>query len=279
MKCKITIIIAVYNCVNYLEQCLLSIVNQNKLDHIELIIVDGGSTDGTLLILDKYSDYIDYWISENDDGISSAWNKGVRKATGEWIYFLGADDYLSDSDVIGRIVNKLEVFPCDVKLAYGNINLVTESDLLLYTVGDAWPEAKKNIFTIMTIPHQGLFHRAALFADFGLFSTDYKIAADYDFVLRVIKNKFEPIYLDNITVANMRRGGISTQKNYSLTTLLEFARIRYIHTNRLPNHKWYLIYLREYFRVVLRAFLGDKILGHILNVKLKLQNKPTIWNK
>ena len=92
-KCTplVSIIIAVYNGANTLQDCLDSI-KQQTYQNIELIIIDGGSTDATIDVLNEYDAQISYWISEPDDGIYNAWNKGVVQAKGEWICFLGADE-------------------------------------------------------------------------------------------------------------------------------------------------------------------------------------------
>ena len=90
---KITIITVSYNCVDTIEKTILSIINQTY-SNIEYIIIDGASTDGTVDIIKKYQDRITYWVSEPDNGIYDAWNKGIKASNGEWISFVGADDIL-----------------------------------------------------------------------------------------------------------------------------------------------------------------------------------------
>ena len=277
MKKTITIIIAVYNCRKYIEQCLESIVTQTY-NHIELIVIDGGSTDGTLEIIKQYSSNIAYWCSEKDSGLSDAWNKGIKKSTGEWIYFLGADDYFYNNNVINEVSNKLFSYSNKVKVSYGNIVLITESGEILYSLGKPWEVSRKQFFSSMSIPHQGIFHRAELFKVHGLFSEEYKIAADYEFLMRELK-KNDPMYMSEIIVAYMRRGGISTFKSNTLKTLVEFAKIRRKHLNLMPDYRWYLKLVKELLRIILNQLLGDRMLGAILNMKLKIQKKPAVWNK
>lgn len=98
---KISIITVSYNAAKTIEQTIQSVVNQTY-DNIEYIIIDGGSTDGTVDIIKKYEDKIAYWVSEPDKGIYDAMNKGILKASGEYIYFLGADDWLYNESVMER---------------------------------------------------------------------------------------------------------------------------------------------------------------------------------
>ena len=99
---KISIITVSYNAAKTIEQTISSVVNQTYQD-IEYIIIDGGSTDGTMDIIRKYEDRIAYWISEPDKGIYDAMNKGIDVATGDYVYFLGADDRLVDANIIDKI--------------------------------------------------------------------------------------------------------------------------------------------------------------------------------
>ena len=102
----ISIITAVLNGDKTLERTIQSVIDQDY-KNIEYIIIDGGSTDGTLDIIKKYDHAIDYWMSEPDEGIYDAFNKGIQISSGEWIYFLGADDYFVDQNVLNTTVHKL----------------------------------------------------------------------------------------------------------------------------------------------------------------------------
>ena len=93
---KISVVTVCYNAADTIEKTMLSVLNQTYHD-IEYIIIDGGSTDGTVEIIRKYADRIAYWVSEPDKGIYDAMNKGIKVATGEYIYFLGADDLLCEN--------------------------------------------------------------------------------------------------------------------------------------------------------------------------------------
>ena len=103
MSVKISIIMALYNGAATLRRCLDSVKSQTYRN-IELIVIDGGSSDGSLEILRQYQDSIHYWESEPDRGIYHAWNKGLDHVTGDWVNFLGADDYFPEADVLIRVV-------------------------------------------------------------------------------------------------------------------------------------------------------------------------------
>jgi len=115
-KSLVTIVTVTYNAEDLLEETLLSVINQTY-KNIEYIIIDGGSTDNTLEIIKKYEEQISYWISEPDEGIYFAMNKGIAKATGEWINFMNAGDTFVDTTTIQKVMNSLDE---DTELIYGD---------------------------------------------------------------------------------------------------------------------------------------------------------------
>lgn len=165
----ISIITVVYNGARYLEETILSILNQSY-PNIEYIIIDGGSTDGTLDIIKKYDNYIDYWVSEKDKGIYDAMNKGIDLALGQWIYFLGSDDICFNviHQIIGCLCTKLDAFYGDVYMKKKNI---------IY-------DGKFNKYKLMlkNICHQAIFYNSTIFKK-RRFNLKYNILADYEFNL------------------------------------------------------------------------------------------------
>lgn len=127
---KISVVTVCYNAADTIEKTMLSVLNQTYHD-IEYIIIDGGSTDGTVEIIRKYADRIAYWVSEPDKGIYDAMNKGIKVATGEWINFMNAGDSFVNSNVLDRLMN----FHKDGLILYGNIirifNLIEEEQQVL----------------------------------------------------------------------------------------------------------------------------------------------------
>lgn len=202
-KPLISIITVVFNGEKYLEETIQSVINQTY-DNVEYIIIDGGSTDGTLDIIKKYEDKIDYWLSEKDNGIYDAWNKAVRMTSGEWISFLGADDYYLDKslELYVKFIN-------DNNISYdyisSKVNLITQNKEHIRIIGKNY---KWEIFRrYMNVAHVGSLHNIKLFKEVGLYDTKYKIAADYELLLRK-KEQLSTGYIDIIS-AYMRDGGIS----------------------------------------------------------------------
>ena len=199
----ITVVTAVFNGGQFLEQSISSVLNQTY-NNFEYIIIDGGSSDNTLDIIRTYEDAIDYWVSEPDAGIYDAWNKGLRLASGDWIAFLGADDtYLKHAlqtytDFIMKLRGK------EYDYISSRVNLVSGSSLLR-TIGSEW--RWKTFRRYMNVAHAGSLHRRTLYEHYGLYDTSYKICGDYEFLLRP-GSSLRAAYLDDVT-AEMKIGGTS----------------------------------------------------------------------
>ncbi|MBP1762836.1 MAG: hypothetical protein H6Q64_2378, partial [Firmicutes bacterium] len=130
----ISVIVAVFNGIRTLQKCIDS-VDMQTYPNRELIIIDGGSNDGTVELIVKNTNKIKYWISESDQGICSAWNKGLSQAKGNWICFLGADDYFWDSNVLEQVAKRLGDVPPGINIAYGPVMIANENDECLYQKG------------------------------------------------------------------------------------------------------------------------------------------------
>ena len=164
---KLSIITVVRNGATTIEQTILSVINQNYLD-FEYIIIDGVSNDGTLPIINKYSDKIHKVISEPDKGIYDAMNKGILLAKGEWVYFLGADDTLYSHNTLNELFTS---FDKRADVLYGK-DIIKNSK----TIFDGEFDYNKICSSVPC--HQAVFYKKNLFNKFGLFNTKYKINAD-----------------------------------------------------------------------------------------------------
>jgi glycosyltransferase involved in cell wall biosynthesis len=187
----VSIIIATFNASSSLERTLESIACQ-KCNNWEVLIMDGNSTDNTKDIVDLFSSKLSIsWFSEMDDGIYDAMNKGIKRAKGEWIYFMGADDVLNDKDVLTNIFAEA-IYE---NIVYGDIiwlpsNIKEEGK---------WSHRK---FLNQNINHQRIFYQSSLFSEYGDFDTRYKVAADHELNIRFfcnpkIKWKYVPVLVGN----------------------------------------------------------------------------------
>lgn len=196
-----------YNAEATLAEALKSIQTQT-FGGYEVLIMDGASTDGTASLVKDYAaaDERFQWHCEKDNGIYDAMNKGIGKAAGEWILFLGSDDSLYDKDVLQKIAALTEEKK-DLRMIYGNV-MLSESigfnhDSLVFA-----GEFHASRLLHMNICHQAIFYNRSLFREFGLFNTDYKLLADWDFNLRCF-NLVDPYYC-NMIIANFFAGAKSS---------------------------------------------------------------------
>lgn len=198
---KVSIITVVYNGVNTIEQTIKSVLGQTY-KNIEYIIIDGASTDGTQQIIKKYVDYISYYVSERDDGLYYAMNRGIEKATGEIIGIINSDDWYSE-DAVESVVDCFRQNAID--LVYGRIIKILENGE--EKIRKNMP--LKSMWYQMAIPHPSVFVKRDIYQDLGIFDTRYQFAADYELLLRFYTNKIKFYYLDKV-LAYFRLGGITT---------------------------------------------------------------------
>lgn len=180
----ISIITVSYNAVASIEETIQSVINQTYYN-IEYIIIDGGSTDGTVDIIEKYSDKIAYWVSEPDKGIYDAMNKGIVKASGEWINFMNSGDLFADSHVLDKIfaLQKND----GASIIYGNSILKYDWGKYLSVVGDL-----EELYKGMIFIHQSTFIRRKDIIN-EKYNLKYKLCADYNYFLNslLIKRIFK----------------------------------------------------------------------------------------
>ncbi|MEN8193576.1 MAG: glycosyltransferase family 2 protein [Bacteroidota bacterium] len=200
-KPLVTIITVVFNGESYLEETIQSVLQQSY-DNVEYIIIDGGSTDGTIDIIKKYEDQIDYWVSEKDRGIYDAMNKGLTLAVGKFIGIINADDWYEVS-AIELSINALQENNADYSI--GNCRKVPSN---VY-VQPIYPLIKGTVYQEMMYPHISAFIKYDVYKSIGLFDTIYKIVADYDMALKIHQNNYNVVYV-NETIATIIEGGVSS---------------------------------------------------------------------
>lgn len=198
---KISIVTVVFNGISTIEQTIKSVIVQNY-PNLEYIIIDGGSTDGTINIIEKYSKHISFWSSEPDKGIYDAMNKGITKASGRVIAFLNSDDWYEEGTL--NYINSC--FKHNEEIICGNIRVHYDDRIYTQTVRD--DVTLKDLFCAMEYPHPSTFIRKELFDKIGYYNLDYDISADYEWILRARCHGIKVMTV-NRSLANFRLGGLS----------------------------------------------------------------------
>jgi len=264
---KISIVVAVYNGAATLAKCIESVKQQKYLQK-ELIIIDGGSNDSTVDILQAYNKDISYWESTKDRGIYHALNKGVAKAGGDWIVILGSDDYLWTDDVLEEAGQKLIQVSSQYLIVYGRVAMVNRGYRVIAMHGEAWnSKIKKVFFTEKNVfPHQGVFHHKNLFQQYGNFSEDYKCAGDYEFFLRVLaKNNRQALFFDDLIVSGMRNDGFSNQRKHAVEIFFEEIQARKSALgHELPKCKFLYKLIRVWVKQLLARSFGELFVVYII---------------
>jgi glycosyltransferase involved in cell wall biosynthesis len=203
---KISIITVCYNSAKTIEATIQSVLSQSY-PHIEYIIIDGGSTDGTLDIIAQYQNRIAIVKSESDNGIYYAMNKGLVAATGNVIGILNSDDFYKDVHVIEKIATCFEGRNSD--MCYGDLVYIGRDDsakeVRLWRAGEY---EKGKLQEGWVPPHPTVFVRTEMYKKYGVFNTDFAIAADYELLLRFLLKGVKVVYIQEVLVC-MREGGHS----------------------------------------------------------------------
>ena len=205
----ISIVSVVYNAAGSLERTIQSVIKQTY-NHYEYIIIDGGSTDNTINIINKYARYIKYWVSEKDKGIYDAMNKGTIQCSGQWIIYLNAGDEFYDQNVLDNIFK--QDYTKNTGCIFGDSYIIDEiGDMHLDEVNPFWLQHK-------AIKHKGICHQACFIRkEVALrfpYDTKYKISADFQLLVDIKKNNYS-FYYRKTPICIFETGGTSAQ-SYSL---------------------------------------------------------------
>lgn len=247
---RISVVTIVRNGEQFVAQAIESVLKQRYAD-IEYIVIDGGSTDRTVDIIKSHESGISRWISERDNGIADAFNKGVLLSTGDYVLTLNADDTLANPEVIERIAAAIVAsdFP---DLLYGDCNIVDRSSGELLHRTDI-EVSRKALLRGQMIRHSGLFTRRSYFETYGLFDPNFRIGMDYEWLLRgalAVRTVHVPLL-----VTNMRTGGVSTVNRDRVVDEIVLA----LKKNGYMSSKWAEIKLRGYYRL---RKLAKSVLDH-----------------
>ena len=229
---KISIITVVYNAEQYIKDCIESILNQSYHD-IEYIVIDGGSTDGTLTVIEKYHQYIAHFVSEKDEGLYDAINKGIKLTTGEVVGILNADDILVSNEVIAKVANAFINQP-ETQAIYGDLNYVRPTSAKIVREWRSHQADKMDIEKGWMPAHPTFYVRKQVYKSYGGYALDMGTAADYDLVLRYFHTYgIKAIYLPFLMV-NMRTGGLSNRGIASLWKAMNYD-YKALRRNKIPN--------------------------------------------
>jgi glycosyltransferase involved in cell wall biosynthesis len=219
---KVTVITAVFNNKDTISDALDSLLAQTHPD-IEMIVIDGASTDGTLEVFRSYQDRLSVLVSEPDLGIYDALNKGLLRTAGDVVGFLHSDDLLADTETLSTIAAAFA--DPDVDAVYGDLVYVRKDNCdQVIRYWQAGSFSRRKLAWGWMPPHPTLYLRRQVYERFGLFDTGYRIAADYDFMLRVLGSGIRVEYLPKVLV-KMRVGGAS---NRSVANVLQKSREDYL---------------------------------------------------
>lgn len=204
---KLSLVTVVYNAQDTIGQCIESVIRQNY-HNLEYIIVDGGSTDNTLQIINQYRSRINILISEPDKGIYDAMNKGIKLASGQIVGTLNADDHFVDHEVLLSVAKAFE--QQDIDAVYGDLDIINQHHQVIRKWRSG--QCKSSSFNLGFMPpHPTFYCRRNLFEKFGFYSLEYGSAADYELMLRFIHlHKIRSVYLKKVMV-KMRDGGVSSK--------------------------------------------------------------------
>jgi glycosyltransferase involved in cell wall biosynthesis len=202
----ISVITVVFNAETTIERTIQSVIAQRDV-RIEYIVIDGGSTDGTRFTIQNYQEHITTWLSEPDKGVYDAMNKGIRQAKGDWIIFLNAGDLFVDN-------NSLSLLEQAALSDRDTPDLVFGDALLVKTDGTTERMEMKNTLPFLirhSICHQSMLYRRSSFEKIGLFDTSYKLAADFDHLIRMKWQGAKLLKLD-ATIARYALDGLSAKR-------------------------------------------------------------------
>ena len=216
---KVSIITVALNSVKTIKDTLECIKSQDY-NNIEYIVIDGGSTDGTIDVIRSYHNQITYFVSEDDKGIYDAMNKGIVAATGDIVGILNSDDFYSSNTIISDIVEVFQNRKCDS--VYGDLVYVkpdnTKKVIRYWSAGHFTIRKLKRGWML---PHPTFFVRKAMYNRFGLYNIDLKSASDYEMILRLLYKHNITVYYINKVLVRMRIGG---QSNASLINRIKANR-------------------------------------------------------
>lgn len=248
MQPKFSIITITYNASQWLERTVLSVLSQSYAN-IEYIIIDGASTDGTVDIIKQYASGLSYWVSEPDKGLYDAMNKGLKQATGDYVWFINAGDTLSTSDTVQRMATVLGKKKRLPDVVYGETMIVDGEGKSLGMRRLKAPEKLtwKSFRMGMLVCHQSFISKREIAP---LYNTEYQLTADFDWCIQCLK-RAERVYNTHMILSNFLEAGMSsTQRKASLKERYQVMCKYYGTITTMLLHGWFAMrfYTAKWFK-------------------------------
>ena len=270
---KISIITPVYNGANTIEKTIQNVINQKIESELEYIVVDGGSSDGTIEIINRYLDKIDVFISEKDRGTYDAMNKGITHATGDIIGIINADDWYNDGAL--KVVENTFLKETDTSIVYSPIHNYTHGEY----VNTFIPGKLENLVFKLTLNHPSCFVKSSVYESIGLFDLSYSIVADYDFIFRAYISGHNFRYVDT-PLASYSLDGMTGQEKHQFSMIKEGWRVASDFVEKKPgylkikHHIFYVnLFLKQLVTYPIKSF--DPLI--IIKIKAFLRNNFGIF--
>jgi len=270
-----TVITVVFNGAKELESTIQSVQNQS-CRNLEYVVIDGGSTDGTLDVLRRYENLIGYWMSGPDKGVYDAFNKACRLIKGEWTIFLGAGDVFYDAEVLESMTEAVQNVSAETEIVYGKVCVVNEQNSSSELLNWPWPQMRDTWQggRPMVPHHQGVFHRKRLLSMESPFDISYRIAADSKLFYTSI-SRVDPAFAD-VVVARSLLGGLSTEPKYYIDNLNEIVRINseFGFVNQ-PHLLWF--YLKSVVKYSIFKAGNDRLAKRFVDIYRQLTGRKPKW--
>jgi glycosyltransferase involved in cell wall biosynthesis len=254
----VSIITVVLNGGKVLEETIRSVISQTYTG-IEFIVIDGGSGDDTIEIIKKYEKHITYWVSEKDNGIYDAMNKGIRLAQGDILYFLNCGDSIYDIDVVKDIVLEFHK-DSSAGLIYGKAEMYSDDPKVRHISGKIINRSR--LWMGMPICHQAAFFKKELFDILGEYNSVFHIAADYEFIVRFMKKSdeigYKDVFINRLIVKFRIFEGVTSMGNARAIEEIEDISVRYFQLGLLEKMYFHAISLKSFLVSLLSTSIPMK---------------------
>lgn len=269
----VSVVVGVKNGAASLQRCLDSIAEQDWLSR-ETIVIDGASTDGTRELLQENlrTGKVSEFVSEPDRGLYDAWNKALRRCRGDWVCFLGCDDRFHDARALRHLI---EAQVPGVRVFYGRVRVITSKGVVGAVHGRPWAEARAAFLAGTMIPHPGTLHHRSLFEEHGLFDESYRIAGDYEMLLRELPGR-DAVFVDRVVV-DMSFGGISGRPATIYAGLRELQRARAAHGLRHASMRLRIRLAAGWIGAWIQRFFGERAYCWCADLYRLARGKRRIW--